>query len=420
MGCAPSGMGSLVRLDEVNELGDPTGDHKDVRHLCHKLLGGARFDRVSEPANFEATLKAMDPELLTEVARFVILAEIGNQSKVNTRIKDRMYNVFESPGLAQEVKTPWQMKAYFVITSPLMFFCAFCFQSYMLHIATALYVYYMDNGSASMRANGGQLLDLVGNFVGEYASEKIVRIDGITRGNVKIPTVLLDLSGGLPLLMCVLSNAVCFYFIRRFNIKLWTKTMLVASIMAISKGTWDAMTILPDSTGWENCKARLGVEGLQDMRGTHFIDGDFLLEVLKAIPREIAIAGRVRYCADMMLSGHTYFACLFSLSAFHQVTFCLDHMQEGWGRCKVAIKVATVALCVLCLALEVILVALARFHYTVDMVSSIVLVLLLWDSGHVERIVRKWSACYDHWDLDSLRGSAPILARVLSRGRRSA
>merc|ERR1719210_1070116 len=89
------------------------------------------------------------------------------------------------------------------------------------------------------------------------------------------------------------------------------------------------MTVLPDSIGWEGCKERLGETGLAQMRNIglmQFFSGEFLAECWVALVFQVAsLTGRqVRYCADMMISGHTYFATIFSLSAWHQVAFLLD------------------------------------------------------------------------------------------------
>jgi len=200
--------------------------------------------------------------------------------------------------------------------------------------------------------------------------------------------------------------------------KLLNKTMLVASCMAILKGTWDAMTVLPDSIGWESCKERLGEDGLAEMRNMSFILGSFLTEVWGALFFEIAsLTGeRYRYCADMMVSGHTYFATIFSLSAWHQVAFLLDvYWQDRHAWFKRTIKVTTSVVCAVCLAAEITLVALARFHYTVDMVASVVLVMLLWDSTYIEWWAREWSTCFEYWEPTSLKQNYPLFGRIVAR-----
>merc|ERR1719210_3286528 len=169
-----------------------------------------------------------------------------------------------------------------------------------------------------------------------------------------------------------------------FNIGLWNKTFIVGSIMAILKGIFDVVTILPDSTGWKSCKERLGKEGIASFREMSFV-ADFDGAFLKLLTLEI-LGGqggrRVRYCADMMISGHTYFAALFSLSAYKQIYY------SGSGK-MVARLVGFTCLC--CISTELILVAAARFHYTVDMLAALVLVVLLFDSTYVEQLAADWS-----------------------------
>jgi len=95
----------------------------------------------------------------------------------------------------------------------------------------------------------------------------------------------------------------------------------------------------------------------------------------------------MRYCADMMVSGHTYFAALFSLAAY-KLTAAVDFHQ--------IVQRSVGVVCIICLVVEMILVAAARFHYTVDMLVSVLLVCLLWDSLFLEQIASDLSEGF-HW-----------------------
>ena len=55
-------------------------------------------------------------------------------------------------------------------------------------------------------------------------------------------------------------------------------------------------------------------------------------------------------------------------------------------------QVAAVCLC--CLATEFVLVTLSKFHYTVDLLASLLLVALFWDSRAADSIAGDWTEGY--------------------------
>merc|ERR1712039_699186 len=167
-----------------------------------------------------------------------------------------------------------------------------------------------------------------------------------------------------------------------FSIRIWTQTFIVASIMAVFKGIADAVTIMPDSIGWEACKERLQDGGLRQMEEMDF-SRNIALGLAKALWNEIVgIRGkRVRYCSDMMVSGHTYFAVLFSVAAYKQAARSARTYSEFTRRW---LQRGVASVCCICLVVEMLLVAAARFHYTVDVLMAIILVVLLFDSSFIE------------------------------------
>lgn len=292
----------------------------------------------------------------------------------------------------------WTQLWYVVFPMMLFFFC-FSFQSFMLHIATALYVRYMEriDNVLPERTNladveGGELFDLVARTVAlaaAHGNETEASEEAVRNGNVRIPMSILDLSGAIPAALC--TSAFLFsYYKGRFHVGLWYKTYLIACCMAVMKGILDVVTILPDSIGWKQCKERLGPEAFEKMKDRHFFT-DFWGSMSQAVVDEvIGVDGkRIRYCADMMLSGHTYFAALFSLAAY-KLTGAIDMPA------KVQRLVGVV--CCICVVVEVVMVAAARFHYTVDMITSVFLVCLLWDSLYIEQTASDWSEGYSWRD----------------------
>ncbi|CAK9005340.1 unnamed protein product [Durusdinium trenchii] len=296
-------------------------------------------------------------------------------------------------------KTDAMTKAWYVVFPMALFFFCFSFQSFMLHIGTAFYVRYMERiegalpeGTDLHEVEGGELFDLVARTVALSAGNESSgdnENEAVRDGNVRIPMFILDLSGFIPAALCV-SAFVYSSYKQRFHVGLWYKTFLIACCMAVMKGILDVVTILPDSIGWNQCKERLGEPALQKMRNRHFFS-NFWGSIWQALIDEvIGVNGkRIRYCADMMLSGHTYFAALFSLAAY-KLTGAIDLSSK-------AQKLVGVV-CIICVTVEVVLVAAARFHYTVDMITSVFLVCLLWDSLFMEQVSSDWSEGYSWRD----------------------
>jgi len=281
---------------------------------------------------------------------------------------------------------PSRLEQIKIVVRPcLLFILCFSFQSLMLHLGTHYYIFYMETGDAHRQSEGGQLFDLVGDSVAHDLPREYV-----VNGKVQIPTILLDASGLIPFILCLASYMSAWYW-NSFSIGLWVKTFLVASCMALLKGVADVITIMPDSSGWASCKERLGEVGLDQLRTMDF-KHNFVSTLVATMWHEVEGGDnlrRVRYCADMMISGHTYFAAVFSLSAYKQVKHNTTTFPAG--RCNKWIRDVVLTICILCLLTEIFLVALARFHYTVDMLMAVVLAVLLFDSTYVDQLCSDWS-----------------------------
>ncbi|CAJ1395751.1 unnamed protein product [Effrenium voratum] len=354
----------------------------------------------------KTTIQSMPGGPSEEVKQLLVLAEIYrllSTKEMNAVRRAAVYPRLLSKKYMddKELYTPLWKQAWYVIFPVLLFMLCFAIQSFFLHIATAFYVRYMDrlqNSVESLGAKvgstvdlaaveGGELFDLVARMAATNSTSDPT--EAVRDGNIKIPMIVLDLSGIIPAFLCVSCFAYSFVQ-KRFHIGLWYKTFLIACCMAIMKGVLDVVTVLPDSIGWQQCKDRLGEVGLQKMLHRHFFT-DFAHTMAAAISDEIfGVEGkRIRYCADMMISGHTYFACLFSLAAY-KLTGAIELTKR--------VQFWVGLLCAFCVFLEVALVAAARFHYTVDMITSVILVVLLWDSLYLEQVASDWSEGYSWQD----------------------
>ncbi|CAE7922274.1 unnamed protein product [Symbiodinium sp. KB8] len=106
------------------------------------------------------------------------------------------------------------------------------------------------------------------------------------------------------------------------DVQQWTKVLLSHSVLAIGKGVFGVVTIMPDSIGWANCKARLGPSGVDFFKNrvpdpnVHGTWTTFMaiLGVELAGPEQNRIGAGMRFCADMLYSGHTYFTILYILA----------------------------------------------------------------------------------------------------------
>lgn len=355
---------------------------KELEHLDMHQYMDTLMDKV------KASGEDMDRLLLAEKA----VIYIDMLERLNGHTSLRRLHSYTRTVNPHRYRTPAHVKARYIIWPMCLFAMAFAFQSFMLHAATHFYVYYMDHGSAHRRHEGGQLFDLVGNGVAQFLVKNQTAHQGpVIQGSIKIPLKVLDASGAIPALLCVVAYLISSRH-DAFNIGLWMKTGIVASMCAIMKGLFDVVTILPDSIGWASCQERLSKPGLAEMRRFHWFD-DFWGTLWSALLEEL-VGGengkRVRYCADMMISGHTYIAVLAALSAYKQVAFATDVIPNKWG-INQGIRRIIAVVCTLCICTELCLVAAARFHYTVDIVAALAIVFLLWDSFTVEQIAADWS-----------------------------
>jgi hypothetical protein len=382
----------LEHADKLTKTAVEKAKSELLELQAHLPDAGAQFDmgKVNQSALEDIGKLFYLTELFTKMRRDPILRQVASMLHLRDSRKDK-------DDSTKEVTTSFRAKMWYVLLPCVMFFFAFAFQSFMLHVATHFYIYYMEHGSEERRRGGGMLFDLVGNAVAQFVVGQDKMGQGaVVPGRVDVPLSALDATGGIPVMLCFMTY-IWAWWKASFNIHIWTKTFLVGSMVAVLKGVLDVVTILPDSIGWDECKDRLTKSGLDQLREMPFAR-DFWHTVLDAFVHEV-LGGRhgrrIRYCADMMVSGHTYFAAVFALSAYKQVSDYAEIWPSFGSRClrRLVYWVSLVAI-----TIEVLLVAAARFHYTVDVIISLVLVALLFDSRYVESVAASWSEGFHWWD----------------------
>jgi hypothetical protein len=170
------------------------------------------------------------------------------------------------------------------------------------------------------------------------------------------------------------------------DLQLYTKVMCCNGILAILKGSLDAMTILPDSSGWANCKDRLdqsvphGTQWMQQNR-THM--DLFWLEVT-------GVNGhRMRWCSDMLLSGHTYFTCLYALGLYEGIRKA-TRVLKAYHWFKILLILIIVGVACVEQTLEILAVTVDKFHYSIDVYLAVVMTFFLYTNQIPCLIGKAW------------------------------
>jgi len=268
------------------------------------------------------------------------------------------------------------MKCIYIIYYILLFVFAFLFQSICLHITTKIYIDEMFTlYQLNETYNQGKLIDIVGSNI---------------KNNITIPILVLDYIGFIPLFAFICLTIVSESSNNK-SIKIFFKTMINGSILAILKGLLDIVTIIPDSSGISVCKSRLTTEQYNYLHQLNFKDDFFqsLQEILKL--DFFGFHGkRVRYCSDMLLSGHTYFIVLFCLGIYEIIinAFRFNRYQL-WIIRLLFFMYTFIGVC---------LIEIDRFHYTVDVLLAIVLTILLWNCKSIEQFALNRS--YEYYNIN--------------------
>lgn len=323
--------------------------------------------------------------------------------------------------------TPLKIKCCYWLWPPVIGMCCYIFQITMLHVATHYYINYMDvwqeaiNGTnfteLERQAEAHHQLDLKFNLQRIEDGQLWDSMDNVIRHRLAetgktqlfaLPIGVMDAIAFVPGMMYVSLFVLFLKPGHDVNIEIFTKTCFVGSAMAFSKGILDAITVMPDSSGWKNCQKRLKPQGVEALRDSQrFALWKNLVptvnDLAKVIAQEIlglkTESGRIhaRYCADMLVSGHTYIATVCSLGVFKMVSAYLTayyFKRDGDNLKWYVVKYLVGLLCVVCVCVDVASIAATKFHYTVDIIVALVMVVLLWDSAHLETAVAIWVSGY--------------------------
>lgn len=257
------------------------------------------------------------------------------------------------------------LRAFKWLAPMIVAFMCFGFQSCMLHLSTMHYVAYHDkHGGVVLHDQGLEFL-----------------------GFKKVPMKLLDMiSSGMFLVFLI--GTVCIR-----DLRLWVKVFFCYSTLFVLKGVLDYVTTLPDSAGWDTCAARLTPPAVHAFKKMSELGtGDLLGELMKMEFRGVVGDHKniwpVRYCSDMILSGHT-FVMLMSLLAVCDLVRRLAMLASPSIATILRVLVAIVASA--CAAADLYLIVANHFHYTVDVMLAVLCTLLLYTNAGVA-IFADWFA----------------------------
>lgn len=263
----------------------------------------------------------------------------------------------------------------------------FYVQSACLHYATYAYVhkYALDPRAPPAHNEYATLADPVEDSLGPQRHMDIHAVDAVA---ALFPMLFLTLS------VYFASRKVGTKLYARSmqlnTLQLWTKVMLCAGFLFIIKGIVGAVTTVPDSSGWNVCKDRLKPEGLRWMEQEHTFWSMLILDFRWNV---LWHRHPLRYCADMMYSGHTFTVTLFALGLYELIRIARPPQQ--YQRLAVVEKMICLTMLVILSVgeqlIEISIVEETRFHYTSDVVTALVMTFLFYTNGAIAVSAKRWS-----------------------------
>jgi len=181
---------------------------------------------------------------------------------------------------------------------------------------------------------------------------------------------ILDILSLLPLIIFIIINIIAYIYNQDIS-NIFNKTLLIASILGISKGIFDMVTIIPDSSGYDRCLVRLGLTTKKFLDNLDFNNKLFISVKNLLIAEIFGLNGkRMRYCSDMILSGHTFYVVLFNISSYNILSKIINNIFLN------IIKIILISITLF----DISCILISKFHYTIDVLISIFMVIILYDS----------------------------------------
>jgi len=220
--------------------------------------------------------------------------------------------------------------------------------------------------------------------------------------------------GFLDMIAAAFPALLCLLAVLMDELGVWTKVMLCSTLLALGKGVFGLMTTVPDSKGWLECQKRLDGGGLEWMEQSHGLMEFMSMEAF-------GVDGhRLRWCADMMYSGHTYFTTLYALGLY-ELSFYFTREWPRWWRMFALFVVMAITMGEQ--IVEVYFVLLNRFHYTMDVVMAILLTFLFFSNSAIAEFTKKWvyflcpkPKAFEKWSKEKCEQVAQVRKKLVDNG----
>ncbi|CAJ1414091.1 unnamed protein product [Effrenium voratum] len=200
-------------------------------------------------------------------------------------------------------------------------------------------------------------------------------------GHKHVPMMLLDAISGAVLLAFMMGTLLLR------DLRLWCKMFFSNGMLFVLKGIFDWVTIIPDSIGWHECERRLKPEPLEYLRKMATLDGSkYAMALWELETQGVAGIWPVRYCSDMLLSGHTAVMLLYLLGLsdlVRRTTLLMDTTP------RFILRILIGFFALVCACADLYLIVKNHFHYTVDVILAIVVTLLIYTNAGVA-VLTQW------------------------------
>lgn len=211
-------------------------------------------------------------------------------------------------------------------------------------------------------------------------------------GHSTISTLSLDILAIAPMF------GLCALLTVTRDLHVWVRVCLTLGLLYLLKGILDYATDLPDSGGWNDCVARLNAQSsevtqyfihLNNLNGTDFTQQFLQMEFL-GVPTKTGNRVQARFCADMILSGHTFTFIVILLGILELLQKYVGLFAPQCESCIISIANLVAGLAI---TIEAGLIVLSRFHYTVDVLIAVPMAFLLY-TNHSLSILASWFICW--------------------------
>lgn len=184
------------------------------------------------------------------------------------------------------------------------------------------------------------------------------------------------------------------------NLQPWAKVLISGALLAAVNGFSAWATMVPDPSGWEACKERLGPGGLMNYRvfaagsnqgGEQADPAQIVTDLLMLEVRGLWLMGRQSRhytCVGTMFSATSCYCVLFALGLYDAVRSLSLQIEEAR---RAAVLSVTGFSLVLVVGIDALFSIVNGYCYTVEIVVAVVLTTLVYGSPVVAAAATNWA-----------------------------